>query len=461
MAETDDRELAELLELGDRVVKMATSRGATVAECILRSGADLSTRVRGGAPERVEEAGHRSAGLRVMKGKQVATTSTSDLSEPGIARFIADAIELADLAQEDPFAGPVDPELLCNPKTLPDLQLYDPACGAVNAAAAIATAKRAEAAARAYDPRVAGSESAAFARTAGGSAVVLSSGFRATNRSSYASLNVVAFAPDEGGKSRQGYQWAAKRFLAELDDAEDVGREAARRALRRLGARAVPTCEVPVVFDPEAARGILSMLAACVMGSAIWRRASYLVGREGTRVASDLVSVIDDPLIPKGPGSRAHDGEGLASRRNVVIEKGMLRTYLCDSYSARKLSRESTASASRGRGAGVGASTSNFILQPGSETNEGIVSGTPRGLYVTEMTGFGFNPITGDFSRGAVGFWIEGGALAFPVSEVTISLNVDELWQRIDAVGSDLDTRTSTTSPTLRVAKMSVAGSSK
>jgi PmbA protein len=215
---------------------------------------------------------------------------------------------------------------------------------------------------------------------------------------------------------------------------------------------------VPVVFDPDAARSILGMLAGCVMGSAIWRKSSYLLGREGTRVASDFVTVVDDPLLKRAPGSRPFDGEGLASRRNVVVDRGMLRTYLCDSYSARKLGRESTASAVRGGGAGVGPSTSNFVLQPGSDSNEAIVKGTKRGLYVTEMMGFGFNAVTGDFSRGAAGFWIENGELAYPVSEVTISLNVDQLWQTIDAVGSDLDLRTATASPTIRVARMTVAG---
>lgn len=453
-----DTGLDELLALGDRVVKTVTARGATVAECILRSGAELSAKVRLGEPELVEEAGHRSAGLRVMKGRQVASTSTSDLSEAGIERFIADALELVELAQEDPFAGPADPKLLCDPKGLPDLDLYDPAGGSVNAAQALAIASKAEAAARGFDPRITNSEGATFGRTAGGSALVLSSGFRAKNVASYASLSVVPVAADEGGKNRRGSYWTAKRFLAEMQDAEEVGREAARRTVRKLGARTVPTCEVPVVFDPDAARSILGLLASCVMGSSIWRKSSYLVGREGTRVASDLVSVVDDPLLKRGPGSRPFDGEGLLSRRNVVVENGVLRTYLCDSYSARKLGRESTASAVRGGGAGVGPTTTNFILSPGADSNEAIVKGTARGLYVTEMMGFGFNAVTGDFSRGASGFWIEGGELAFPVSEVTISLNVDQLWQRIDAVGSDLDLRSSTAAPTLRVGKMMVAG---
>jgi PmbA protein len=455
-----DRDLSELLSLGDTILRMARERGGAdmVAECVLRSGAELSAKVRKGEPELVEEAGTRSAGLRVIQNKRVASTSTSDLTERGIERFVADAIELVGLSQEDPFAGPADPKLLCDPARQPDLDLYDPAGGAVDAAQAIAMAREGEAAAFAFDPRITNSEGATFGRNAGGAAIVLSSGFRATYKGSYQSLYVVPVAADEGGKNRRGYHYSARRYLADLDPPAEVGREAARRTLRKLGARTVPTCEVPVVFDPDAARSILGMLAGCIMGSAIWRKSSYLVGREGTRVASDLVNVVDDPLLPRAPGSRPFDGEGLASRRNVVVEKGILRTYLCDSYSARKLSRESTASAARGGGAGVGPSTTNFVLQPGTDSNAAIIKGTKRGLYVNEMMGFGFNAVTGDFSRGAAGFWIENGELAYPVSEVTISLNIDQLWQTLDAVGSDLDMRTSTASPTIRVAKMTVAG---
>jgi len=460
MTSSIDGELSELLELGDGILRMALDRGGPdfVAECVLRSGAELSARVRKGEPELVEEAGTRAAGLRVIQGRRVASTSTSDLTEAGIERFVADAIELVALSQEDPFAGPADPKLLCDPATTPDLDLYDPAGGSIDAARAIAVAREGEAAAFAFDPRITNSEGATFGRTAGGVAMVLSSGFRAAYAGSYQSLSVVSLAADEGGKNRRGYHWTARRHLEELDPAVDVGREAARRTLRKLGARTVRTCEAPVVFDPDAARSILGLLAGCITGSSIWRKTSYLVDREGSRVASDLVTVVDDPLIARAPGSRAFDGEGLASRRNVIVERGMLRTYLCDSYSARKLRRESTASAARGGGAGVGPGTSNFVLQPGSESNDAIVKGTRSGLYVTEMMGFGFNSVTGDFSRGASGFWIENGELAYPVSEVTISLNVDDLWQRIDAVGSDLDMRTATASPTIRVAKMTVAG---
>lgn len=453
-----DAELGELLELGERIISMATKGGVTVAECLLRSGAELSARVRLAKPELVEEAAHRSAGLRVMKGKQVATTSTSDLTDGGVERFVADALELVELAQEDPWAGPAD-EPLMSPADAPELDLFDPKGGGVDAARAIGIAKIGEQAARDFDPRISNSEGATFSRTAGGAALVLSSGFRSAYKGSYQSLSVVPVAEDTGGKKRRGYHWTAKRFFDDLEDPKSVGEEAARRTLRKLGARSVASCEVPVVFDPDAARSILGMLAGCVMGSSIWRKSSYLVGREGSEVASSLVTVVDDPLIKRAPGSRPYDGEGLVSRRNVVVEKGILRTYLCDSYSARKLGRKSTGNAARGGSAGVSCSTTNFILEPGHDSNAAIVQATKRGLYVTEMMGFGFNAVTGDFSRGASGFWIENGEFAFPVSEVTISLNVDELYKRIDAVGSDLDLRTATAAPTLRVGRMTVAGS--
>ncbi len=456
--DTTKREIDKLLDLADDLCKRALARGVDVAEVKARSGSELSTKIRLGEPELIEEAGHRSVGMRVIKKGRVALTSTSDLTPQGLARFIDDAIELVEISQEDPFAGPADPNLIHHGETA-DLELYDPACGRVDAASAIDRARRGEKAARDADPRITNSDGGTFSRTAGCQALVLSGGFRRGLAGSYSSLSVVPVADDEGDKKRRGHHWSAKRFLADLDEPEAVGREATRRTLRKLGARKVPTTEAPVVFDPDAARSILGLVAGCVMGSAIWRKSSYLAGREGSQIASPLVTIIDDPLIPRAPGSRPFDGEGLLSRRNVVVEKGQLVSYLCDSYSARKLNRASTASASRGSGGGVGPSTTNFILQPTSQDAKDIIRSTARGLYVTDMMGFGFNAVTGDFSRGASGFWIENGELAFPVSEVTISLNLDELLRRIDAVGDDLDLRSSTASPTFRVSAMTIAGS--
>ena len=453
-----DSEVQRLLEIASDVVARARAKGADVAEAIARSGSELSTKVRLGEPELVEEAAHRGVGMRVIREQRVAMTSTSDLSPRGLERFVADAMELLDVAQPDPFAGPADPSLYAKPP-YPALDLYDPSGGEITAEQAIVLARRGETAAREADPRITNSEGATFGRTAGAFGIVLSSGFSGGYATSYSSLTVQPVADDEGGKKRRGFHWTAKRHLADLLSPEEVGKEAARRTLRKLGARKVPTCEAPVVFDPDAARSVLGLFASAVMGSAIWRKSSYLLGREGSRVASDLVTVVDDPLIVRGPGSRPFDGEGLPARTNLVVENGVLRTYLCDSYSARKLSRASTGNASRGGGGGVGPSTTNFVLRPTATKAAEIVKSTARGLYVTEMMGFGYNPVTGDFSRGAAGFWIENGELVHPVSEVTISLNLDQMLQRIDAVGDDLDLRSATASPTLRISSMTIAGS--
>jgi PmbA protein len=451
-----DSDIAPLLELARGLVKKARAAGADVAEASARSGWELSARVRLGQPEIVEEAGHRSVALRVIRAQRVALTSTSDLSPAGLERCVSDALMLAELSEPDPSAGPAESELLAKPP-YPDLDLYDPNVATIDADQAVERATVAERAALESDARLTLSEGASFSRTTAASALVLSSGFEGTVRGSYASLVVTPVVEDEGGKRRRGYFWDARRHLAEIKDGREVGLEAARRTLAKLGARKVETCEAPVVFDPDVARSLVGTFASCIVGGAVWRKSSYLCEREGTLVASPLVSLVDDPLRERAPGSRPFDGEGLPSRRNVVVEQGKLETFLLDSYSARKLGRASTASASRSGGS-VSASTTNFVLQPGSQSRDAIVRSTQRGLYVTEMMGFGFNPVTGDFSRGASGFWIEGGELAFPVSEITISSNLDAMLKSIDAIGDDLELKTATAAPTLRVASMTIAG---
>jgi len=461
MAKKDERwerTQERLLRLGERIVDRARRSGADVAEAVVSESSHLSVKVRMREPELVEEAGSRAVGLRVMIGQRVAVSTTSDLSEAGLARLVEDAIELARLSEPDPFAGPPDPALLSRPEEHRDLDLDDEAIDRIDAAAALAHARSGEEAALGWDPRITNSEGATFARASGARAIVTSGGFHGVTRGTYASLTVSPVADDADGKKRNGYHWTAKRHYGSLEPADEVGKEAARRTVAQLGARKIDTQQCPVIFDPEAGRAILGLLAGCVLGGAIWRRASYLVDRLGSRVASDLVTILDDPWIPQGHGSRAFDGEGLLSRVNVVVQNGMLRTYLLDSYSARKLGMESTASASRGSSGGVSPSTSNFILQPGTSTPEEILAATDRGLYVTEMMGFGFNAVTGDFSRGAAGFWVERGEKVFPVSEVTISLNLDELLKRIDMVGNDLDLRSAIAVPTFRVSEMTVAG---
>jgi PmbA protein len=308
------------------------------------------------------------------------------------------------------------------------------------------------------DKRVTNSEGAIFGRVMGAVAFASSAGFSGAYRGTTESFVVEPVCDDEGGKKRNGHYWTSARFKERLVDEEAIGVEAARRTIAKLGSRKIATCEATVVFAPEAARGLLGQLAGVISGGAVWRKSTYLSQREGTPIASPLVTIVDDPLIRRAPGSRPFDGEGLATRPNEVVSAGVLRTFLCDVFAARKLGRRSTGSASRGVGGGPHVSTSNFILRPGT-TPAAELEQLPRGLYVTDLMGFGFNGVTGDYSQGAAGFWIERGERVHPVSEITISANFDDLWKGVEAVGSDLDTRSSVQCPSIRVSKMTIAGS--
>jgi len=448
--------VGELRDLAQRVVKLAVQAGADEAEAQLSDGIELTAKVRLGKPELVQEAGSRGLGLRVFRERRQSVTFTSDLRPHALERFAGDAVALARLSEPDELHRLPDPDELA--RELPDLDLYDSSSESLDAAEALSRALRGEKAALALDPRVTNSEGGTYSRVLGAMAFASSGGFAGGYLGSYSSLTVEPVCDDEGGKKRNGYWWTAARFADALEAPEAVGEEAARRTLAQLGSRKVDTCEVPVVFDPEAGRAIVGMVFSVANGSSFYRKSSYLIGREGQPIASELVTIEDDPLIPRAPGSRPFDGDGLPTRKNVVVERGVLHTVLCDVYSARKLGRASTGSAGRGTGSSPGPTTSNLIMRPGDATKGQILARTERGLYVTSMMGFGFNPVTGDFSRGAYGFWIENGELAFPVSEITISANFDDLLKRIDIVADDLVLRSSTACPTFRVSHMTIAG---
>jgi PmbA protein len=447
----------ELCDLVEKTCAMARRVGADAVEALARDGTELTVKTRLGEPELVKEAASHAIGLRVFVDGRAANTFTSDLDPAALEGFVRDSVALARLAEPDPLNELPDVADLATGE-IPDLELWDEKTIGVDAATAMGWCRQGEAAARAADARITNSEGATFNRAAGAIAFGNSAGFVQSYRGTYATFYVEPICDDEDGKKRNGFWWTASRFLDKLEDREEVGRKAAARTAAKLGSHKVETCEVPVVFDPDAARGLLGGFFGVTNGSAFYRKSSYLIGREGTEVASPLVTIVDDPMIKRAPGSRAFDADGLASRLNVVVEKGVLKTVLCDTYSARKLGRKSTGSSGRAVGGTPGPTSSNYMLLAGETTPAAIVAGVERGLYVTDMMGFGFNPVTGDFSRGAAGFWIEKGERTFPVSEVTISCNFDDLWKRVDAVGNDLDLRSSTASPTLRVSRMTVAG---
>ncbi len=458
-----EKTIKELCDVAQLAVEIAKRAGADDAEVLVRDGSELTAKIRLGEPELVQEAGSRGLGLRVLKDGKRAVTYTSDLRREALEALCAETVTLAGYAERDEYSQPPDPSLLA--KTFPELDLYDPRVAEVDAAWALKQAIAGEAAARKHDARVTNSEGATWSRVLGATAFATSGGFVGGYRGSYASFVVEPLCDDTtdptNPKKRNGYWWTASRFLAELEAAEAVGIEAARRTVATLGSRKVDTQECAIVFDPEVSRSIVGTIFSVANGSSFWRKSSYLVGKEGEVIASPLVTIVDDPLIPRAPGSKPFDGDGLPTRKNSVVDKGVLQPVLCDVYSARKLGRESTGSAGRGIGGNPGPTTSNLVMQAGTMKRDALIRDTKRGLYVTSLMGFGFNPITGDFSRGAQGFWIEGGELTFPVSEITIAANFDEILKRIDAVADDLELRSSTAAPTFRVSHMTLAGTSK
>jgi PmbA protein len=442
-------------EWAEEMLSYALDAGAEGAEVLVRDGSELEVKVRLGEPELVKEAGSRGLGLRVLRDHRVALTYSSDFTPAAMRQFARESVELCGLAEPDPLADL--PERHEMAREIPDLDLWDEAAPAFDATQALLLARQGEQAAMQLDRRVTNSEGAVASRVMGATAFASSAGFSGGYRGTSLSLVVAPVCDDADGKKRNGHYWTASRFAAGLLDPETVGLQAARRTLAKLGSRKIATCQVPAVFAPEAARSLLGQLAGVVSGGAVWRKGSYLASREGTAVASPLVTVMDHPLLPRAPGSRPFDGEGLSTRPNVVVSQGVLRSFLCDVYSARKLGRVSTGSAGRGVGGGPHVSTSNFILLAG-KTPAAELERVPQGLYVTDLMGFGFNPVTGDWSQGANGFWIDNGSRAHPVSEITLSINFDDLWKTIDGVGDDLDARSSVQTPTLRVSRITVAG---
>jgi PmbA protein len=316
----------------------------------------------------------------------------------------------------------------------------------------------AEAAARDSDPRITSSEGASFDSGSHTVVYAASNGFSGSYRSSSASLSAVPVASENGSMQRD-YWYTAQRHLARLDSPESVGKTAAMRTLRRLGARQVSTCRVPVVFDPDMAASLLGHLAGAASGGSLYRGTSFLLDKIGERIAPDFVHIDDDGTIPRGLGSKPFDGEGLATRRTPIVEGGVLKNYLFDTYSARKMNARSTGNASRSVADSPHVSPTNFFLRAGTVAPEEIIRSVRSGLYVTGLMGFGVNPVTGDYSRGASGLWIENGELTYPVEEITIAGNLLAMFADIEMVGTDLVLRRGISAPTIKIREMTVAGS--
>jgi PmbA protein len=446
----------DLQELATDVVSRAIRGGATAAECVVREGDEFSTVVRLGQVETLKESGSRAIGVRVFFGQRAASTYSSDFSAAGIERMLKSALELAKITSEDPHSG--IPEAGKFGSLSGDLHLYHEDVYSLPGPERIEYARRAEKAALEADPRIKNSEGGSFDAATGRKILANSRGFVGEYRRSYCSVAAVPIAQDEQGGMQRDYWYSVARSLAKLDSAEQVGKEAARRTLRRLGARRVKTAHVPVVLDPTVASSMLEHIFEGVNGDSVYRGASFLAGKLGQQIAGANVTVVDDGTMPGGFGTTPFDGEGIPTRRTVVIERGILKSYLLNTYTAKKLGLETTGNASRGLAGTPGIGPGNYFLVPGTKTPKQIIADVKDGLYITEFLGHGANLVTGDYSRGASGMWIVNGELAYPVEEITVAGNLKEMFCNISEIGTDLEFRGSVASPTIRLDGLTVGG---
>ena len=447
---------AGLRDLASSVVSRAMKSGASAAEAVIKEGTDFSTAVRLGQVETLKESGSRAIGLRVFLGSRSASTYSSDLTEDGIQRLITGAFELARVTSEDPYAGIPEPAQL---GSLPgDLKLYYDDVFSLPPEERIDYARRAERAALDVDPRLMNSDGGAFDASTRYKVLANSHGFTVEYRYSHCSISDAPIAQDENGSMQGDYWFSFARTMARLESPEAVGEKAAQRALRLLGARKINSIQVPVVLDPLVAESVLDNIFDAVSGDAVYRQASFLAGKLGEKVAANNITIIDDGTIPGGFGTEPFDSEGVPTQRTTVIENGVLKSYLLNTYTAKKLGLKTTGNASRGLAGNPSVGSGNFFLQKGERTPQQIISNIKQGLYVVKLIGFGVNMVTGDFSRGASGLWIENGELAYPVEEITIAGNLKDMLNNISEIGNDLEFRSSTACPTLRIDGMMIAG---
>ncbi len=436
-------ELDRLAELADDVVRRARAAGASQAEVSANSDTGLSVNVRLGEVETVERTRDRGFGLTVYFGQRKGSASTADLNPDSVQATIDQACAIARYTEDDPCAGLADAERMAT--TFPDLDLWHP--WDIGVDRAIALGQEIEAAGRAVDG-IDNSEGAGVQVGASLGVYANSHGFVGRERSTRHGLSCVLLASDAGGMQRD-YWYDEVRAAPDLMPADALGRKAAARTLARLGARRLSTRQCPVLFAPETARGLIGHLLAAASGGALYRNASFLVGQAGKAILPDWLSIDEQPLLPRGHGSAVFDAEGVATRESPLVEHGVLARYLLGSYSARKLGLESTANAG-----GV----HNLLVAHGEDDFDAMLRRMDTGLLLAEVMGQGVNIVTGDYSRGAAGFWVEHGEIAYPVEEITVAGNLRDMFAHIAAVGADVDRRSRILTGSILVEGMTVAG---
>jgi PmbA protein len=441
----------DALSLLDDLISKALRAGADAADAVLVEGVSMSHAQRLGRTEKLERSESFDLGLRVLIGKHQAIVSANDRRADRLGELVERAIAMAKAVPEDPYCGLADPAEIA--RQWPDLDLVDVV--EPSPELLISRAAAAEDAARAV-PGVTNSEGAEASWQGSRLALAASNGFAGSYAGSGHSVSASVLAGEGAGMERD-YDYTTAIHASDLRDPAEVGRRAGERAVRRLGARKLATCQVPVVYDPRVAPSLLGHLIGAINGPAIARGTSFLKDKRGERVFAAGITIIDDPHKPRGLRSRPFDGEGIAPKRRAIVDDGVLTTWLLDLASARQLGLTTTGHAARGTSSPPNPSPSNLWLAPGAVTQRELISDIARGLYVTELMGMGVNGVTGDYSRGAAGFWIENGELAFPVSEITIAGNLKDMYRQLTAA-NDLEFKTGVDAPTIRIDGMTVAG---
>jgi PmbA protein len=446
MASSDT--LTELLNVLEDLMRRATAAGADAADAGLSRDSSLSLGLRLGQREKLERSESQDVSLRVFVGKRQAIVSTSDLSSPMLDELAQRAVAMARAVPEDPFCGPAEPELLA--RSWPDLEALDP--HEPTEESLTEKLHQAEDAARAVSG-VTNSEGAEAGWGRVDMALIGSNGFNGHFSLTRYGLSVSVIA-GEGTEMERDYDYSSTVFGSDLADPVALGKAAGERAVKRLHPRKVQTAKLPIIFDPRISNSLVGHFVGAINGGSIARGTSFLKEQMGKQVFGPGITIVDDPHRPRGLRSKPFDGEGVANRRSNLIDNGVLQTWILGCREARQLGLKSTGHGSRGGSP----SASNVYMQPGTLSPAEIIKSIDNGFYVTELIGHGVNGVTGDYSRGAAGFWIEKGAIAYPVSEVTIAGNLKDIFQNLTPA-NDLVFRYGTDAPTIRIDGMTIAGS--
>ena len=448
--------MSDYRNLATELVAALKKQGADACDVYVVTSSGFTTNVRLGKVEKLQQSISKGLGLRVLKDNAQALTFTTDFTDKSVKQLVAETLSIVKVSNADEYNGLAPKELL---GVYPGkLELFDPTIGRLTPERKIEMVMEAEDAGMRYDKRITNTSGSAWSDGVSSVTLANSDGFVGRYESTFAVLQTSLLAEENDVKQTDGW-FTFSRFLNKLESPKLVGQEAGRRVIRKLGGKKVKSQKVPVVVDPMVSRGLVSQIFGAASGRGIFRKSSFLVDRIGEQIGSPLITIVDDGVMQDGPASRPFDGEGVRSSQVTVLEKGVLKNYVCDSYSARRLKLKPTGNAGRSYQSVPFISSSNLHMKAGTSKPEDIIKSVKNGLYLTSVFGQGFNGVTGDLSQGAAGIWIENGELTYPVQEITLAGNLLTMVKNVTMVGDDLSFRFGgTAAPTILISEATIGG---